>query len=146
MLFLITHPHIFITNKSWHDRVGCYRLDEHYGMNMDFILKVVQVAHVKYFDETWSNYIKHEDSKTVQDQEKQVKFGLNSSLLRRERMYNECVRNLPLKQQIPMWFLRAIGTTYTYSKFYYFFVIVRIQYFSRHPYQIITSLYMRRSL
>lgn len=127
------NPSAYFYHKSLHELVGSYKIDEFYSMDTEFILRAVQSANMKYVDETWGNFVKHDNCKTV----KRVDID---AIRGRERLYNQCVRNLPLKQQIPMWFLRAIGTIYTYSKFYYLFVLVRIKYFSRHPDEIIASI------
>ncbi len=131
------NPSAYFYHQSLHDLVGLYKIDEFYSMDIEFILRAVQSANIKYVDETWGNFLKHDDSKTQKREELDIIRG-------RERLYNQCVRNLPLKQQIPMYFFRAIGSMYTYYRFFYLFVIIgiltRIKYFSRHPDELITSI------
>jgi hypothetical protein len=40
----------------------------HYALDVDFILRAVQVAHVKYIVENWGNYNLLEGTKTALDQ------------------------------------------------------------------------------
>lgn len=63
------NPCAYFYHRSLHDRVGYYSIDDHYSMDLDFILRVVQVAHLKYIDEVWGNYRRIEGTKTFIDME-----------------------------------------------------------------------------
>jgi glycosyltransferase involved in cell wall biosynthesis len=60
-----TNPSAYFYHSSLHERVGLYEVDEHYAMDLEFLLRVVQVATVNYVDETWGNWVKLEGTKTV---------------------------------------------------------------------------------
>jgi glycosyltransferase involved in cell wall biosynthesis len=60
-----TNPSAYFYHTSLHQDVGFYNVDEHYVMDLDFLLRVVQVAKVHYVDEAWGNWIKIEGTKTV---------------------------------------------------------------------------------
>jgi hypothetical protein len=47
------NPSAYFYHKSLHQKIGGYTVDEHYAMDIDFILKAVQEARVYYVDETW---------------------------------------------------------------------------------------------
>jgi|GEM_PF-259303 len=59
-----TNPSAYFYHTSLHQEIGLYRVDEHYAMDLDFLLRVVQVATVKYVDETWGNWMRTEGTKT----------------------------------------------------------------------------------
>jgi len=46
-----------------HQQIGYYKVDEHYVMDVDFLLRAIQVATVKYVDETWGNFREIEGTK-----------------------------------------------------------------------------------
>lgn len=61
------NPSAYFYHKSLHQRVGFYDVSHHYALDLDFILRAVQVARLHYFDELWGNYRHLEGSKTFQD-------------------------------------------------------------------------------
>jgi glycosyltransferase involved in cell wall biosynthesis len=61
------NPSAYFYHKSIHAIVGLYSLEEHYAMDLDFILRVVRVANSVYFDEVWGNFRLHKATKTAQD-------------------------------------------------------------------------------
>jgi glycosyltransferase involved in cell wall biosynthesis len=50
------NPSAYFYHASLHRKIWGYKTDEHFGMDLDFILKAVQSANVKYINETWGNY------------------------------------------------------------------------------------------
>jgi len=50
------NPSAYFYHASLHDNIGLYKTDEHYGMDLDFIIRAVQHAHVAYRDQVWGNY------------------------------------------------------------------------------------------
>ena len=50
------NPSAYFYHTSLHQKIGTYTVDDHYQMDLDFILRAVQVATVKYVDELWGNY------------------------------------------------------------------------------------------
>jgi glycosyltransferase involved in cell wall biosynthesis len=61
------NPSAYFYHASLHQKIGPYKVDEHYAMDLDFMLKAVQVARVKYVDEIWGNYRFLENTKTARD-------------------------------------------------------------------------------
>lgn len=62
------NPSAYFYHKSLHKKIGLYSVDEHYALDVDFILRAVQAAHIKYVNEIWGNYRLLEGTKTVSDQ------------------------------------------------------------------------------
>jgi glycosyltransferase involved in cell wall biosynthesis len=61
------NPSAYFYHASLHRIIGGYKTDEHFGMDLDFILKAVQSANVKYINETLGNYRYLEGTKTYND-------------------------------------------------------------------------------
>ncbi|MEB3219537.1 MAG: glycosyltransferase family 2 protein [Nostocales cyanobacterium 94392] len=59
------NPSAYFYHKSLHQKIGLYKVDEHYMMDLDFIFKAVQNANVKYVDEIWGNHRQIEGTKTI---------------------------------------------------------------------------------
>lgn len=59
------NPSAYFYHSSLHEKVGLYNIDDSYAMDLDFLLKAVQVASVKYVDEVWGNFRMLEGTKTV---------------------------------------------------------------------------------
>jgi glycosyltransferase involved in cell wall biosynthesis len=84
----------YFYHASLHRNIGLYNVDEHFGMDLDFIMRAVQVAHVTFVDEIWGNYRYLEGTKTFRD----IKSG--NSLLRSKSIVNSYRRKLPWAQQV----------------------------------------------
>jgi glycosyltransferase involved in cell wall biosynthesis len=61
------NPAAYFYHTSLHKKIGLYKVDEHYAMDLDFILKAVKTASVKYLDEVWGNFRLIEGTKTSND-------------------------------------------------------------------------------
>jgi glycosyltransferase involved in cell wall biosynthesis len=57
----------YFYHKSLHDKIGPYDVNEHYTLDIDFLSRAVQTAHVRYISEIWGNYRKIAGTKTVCD-------------------------------------------------------------------------------
>jgi len=101
------NPAAYFYHTSLHQKIGFYVLDDHYAMDLDFVLKAVQVANVVYVNETWGNYRRLEGTKTVND----MKNGqMNQRVLHLLKRYR---KDLPLQQQMQL-ALRDRWTTAAY--------------------------------
>jgi glycosyltransferase involved in cell wall biosynthesis len=90
------NPSAYFYHVSLHKKAGLYDVNDHYSMDLDFILRVVQVANITYVDEAWGNFLQHDHSKTIKDkQENQADLRV-STLLRRYR------KNLPIWRRIQL--------------------------------------------
>jgi len=63
------NPSAYFYHKSLHEIVGPYDENNHFAMDLDFILKAVNVSTVQYFNEIWGNYRFLEGTKTAIDQQ-----------------------------------------------------------------------------
>ncbi|MBD2369739.1 glycosyltransferase [Leptolyngbya sp. FACHB-402] len=61
------NPSAYFYHRCLHEQIGLYNVEEHYALDVDFIFRAVQVAHVKHIDETWGNYREIEGTKTILD-------------------------------------------------------------------------------
>lgn len=96
---IVTHifpgnPASYFYHKSIHDEIGFYDVDDHYVMDLDFILRAVQVANVKYVDRTLGNFHSLEGTKTYEDR----KAG--TSYQRKQALFKKYERYLPLTDRI----------------------------------------------
>lgn len=60
------NPSAYFYHKELHDIVGWYDTNDHYAMDLDFILHAVQAANLRYFDEMWGNFLLREGAKTFE--------------------------------------------------------------------------------
>lgn len=61
------NPSAYFYHTSLHDQIGLYSMEEHYVMDLDFLLRAVQVAHTHYLDCTLGNFRMLEGTKTTSD-------------------------------------------------------------------------------
>lgn len=61
------NPSAYFYHKSLHDAVGLYDEKDHYAMDLDFLLRAVQKAHLVYRDEVWGNFRWMPGRKTFED-------------------------------------------------------------------------------
>ncbi|MEA5573960.1 glycosyltransferase family 2 protein [Calothrix sp. UHCC 0171] len=88
------NPSAYFYHTSLHQTIGLYKVDEHYAMDIDFILRAVQVATVNYVDEIWGNFRLIKGTKTFNDlQSGQCGYRFFQIL----KQYR---KQLPLSQQI----------------------------------------------
>ena len=64
------NPSAYFYHASLHQAAGLYDVDDHYTMDLDFILRAVQLSTVKYVDQVWGNFREVEGSKTFDDKSK----------------------------------------------------------------------------
>jgi glycosyltransferase involved in cell wall biosynthesis len=120
------NPSAYFYHKSLHDRVGIYSLEEHYTLDVDFLLRAVQVAHLQYVDQLWGNFRNIEGTKTLEDN----RNGLNAKrIVRLMRHYRQF---LPWHQRY------AVALTYAFYQIW-----ERVQYFTQRPYEILPKLRLR---
>jgi len=120
------NPSAYFYHRSLHQRIGGYAVDDHYSMDVDFIFRTVQVAHLKYVDQTWGNYRLITGTKTFTD----CVSGLNA--LRLEQLMSK------YRQQLPPW-ERSLFTI----KYFFYKNRGRLQYFSQHTEEIQPKLQAR---
>jgi len=57
----------YFYHKSLHERIGLYEVDEHYAMDIHFILRSVQVSSITYIDQVLGNYRYLQGTKTYEE-------------------------------------------------------------------------------
>lgn len=60
------NPSAYFYHKALHEKIGCYRVDLEYHMDIDFLLRAVQKAHVHYINEIYGNYRWIDGAKTYE--------------------------------------------------------------------------------
>jgi len=63
------NPSAYFYQKSLHDKVGLYPLDNHYNMDLELILRFRSVTTFDYFPKIWGNFRMLPNAKTFEDQE-----------------------------------------------------------------------------
>jgi len=114
------NPSAYFYHKSLHQKIGLYEVDECFVMDIDFIIKAVQVAVVNYVDETWGNYRFIQGTKTI----KSIENGQQMHHLR--RILKKHRKSLPLFQRLQA----ALGVI----------VIFRIRYLYENPQKLFPIL------
>ena len=59
------NPSAYFYHRSLHEQIGLYDVTEHMALDVDFVFRAVQVAHVVYVNETWGNFWLHNETKTA---------------------------------------------------------------------------------
>lgn len=97
------NPSAYFYHTSLHKQVGFYDVEDHYSMDLDFILRAVRVAHVKYVDKFWGNFCEHEDTKTARDKQTGQSQQRVISLIQTYQQYLPWWRKLQLtiKEKYP---------------------------------------------
>jgi glycosyltransferase involved in cell wall biosynthesis len=120
------NPSAYFYHRSLHDLIGGYRVDDHYSMDVDFLFRAVQVAHLQYVDQVWGNYRLIAGTKTFGD------CATGENAVRLERLMNQYRRALPWGQR-SRFLIRYAG----------YKALERLQYFAQRPQEIIPKLRLR---
>lgn len=99
----------YFYHKSLHERIGLYEIDEHYGMDVHFIIKSVQQASVNYINKIWGNYRYLEDTKTFEDDMN----GGNG--IRVKRIIEHYRKQQPLYYQLMLTVIESWGKVISYA-------------------------------
>ncbi len=119
------NPSAYFYHTSLHEKIGLYKVDEHYAMDVDFLFKAMKVVNVKYVNKTWGNYRKFEGTKTVDD----IDNGQN--MLRINSLMEYHLQQLPLFQRWLVILRRKLNQNYNW---------IRFKYFIEHPYELFPSV------
>lgn len=63
----LANPAAYFYHASIHQQIGDYKVEEHYAMDVDFVLKAAMVAHLKYIDVNLGHYRIYANTKTAID-------------------------------------------------------------------------------
>jgi glycosyltransferase involved in cell wall biosynthesis len=115
------NPSAYFYHKSLHEEIGPYLIDEHYLMDLDFILKAIPSSNVVYCNEIWGNHRQIEGTKTVNF----IESGEHPKAIKR-LLSSHARKVLPLHQQMLV--------TLEVEVFY------RFKYFAKNPQEIFISI------
>jgi glycosyltransferase involved in cell wall biosynthesis len=96
------NPSEYFYHKALHENIGPYNNEDHYTLDLDFLLRAVQEAHVVYFNETWGNYRLIEGTKTFEDRLSRQNEKRCDSVLKFYRKY------LPWYFRKTFWFYKTV--------------------------------------
>jgi len=100
------NPSAYFYQKSLHDEVGLYPLDNHYNMDLEMILRFRAITAFDYFPKVWGNFRMLPNAKTFEDQ------ASNLSELRKKELVSRY-----LKKQ--SFVLRVEVSLYRYYRNYF---------------------------
>ncbi len=63
----LVNPAAYFYHAALHQQIGEYKVDEHYAMDVDFVLKAATVAHLEYIDVNLGHYRIYAETKTAID-------------------------------------------------------------------------------
>jgi glycosyltransferase involved in cell wall biosynthesis len=96
------NPSAYFYHKSLHERTGPYDESNHTTMDLDFIIRVIRCAHVRYVDETWGNFRFIRGTKTFQSKEN------NQIEANKLQVINVYLKKLPWFQRFWIWIIQFI--------------------------------------
>lgn len=87
------NPSAYFYHKSLHEKIGLYDIEDHYAMDLDFLLRAIPHAQVKYVDEVIGNFRLIQGTKTHSD----MKSGLMPA--RFQQLIHKHRKTLPIYQR-----------------------------------------------
>ena len=114
------NPSAYFYHKALHVAIGPYSVDEHYALDLDFLLRAVRAAKVTYIDEVWGNYRMLQNTKSVADAQGR------QDVRRRERIFET------YRASLPPWQRWRVAIGYSFHRH----VWSPIKYFSKRPQEI----------
>lgn len=93
----------YFYHKSLHKIIGPYNVEDHYSLDVDFMIRALQSANFVYCDETWGNYRYLPGTKTYQDDMN----GENEKRLK--ELTISFIKRLSLIDRIKLWWIREVG-------------------------------------
>lgn len=97
------NPSAYFYHKSLHNIIGLYDIQEHYALDIDFILRAVRHANSYYVDRTLGNYRYIEGTKTFND----LQFG--NGLQRFEDLLDRYREQLSWKDKLKVRYMSFLG-------------------------------------
>jgi glycosyltransferase involved in cell wall biosynthesis len=95
----LINPAAYFYHADLHRQVGEFNVDEHYAMDVDFVLKAAMVARLEYVDQTLGRYYIYADTKTAID--RRLQLGEQ----RRQAYLQAYTQKLPLPNR---WLIRGL--------------------------------------
>jgi glycosyltransferase involved in cell wall biosynthesis len=88
------NPSAYFYHKSLHNIIGSYDNEDHYVMDLDFLLRAFHAANILYFNETWGNFRFIEGRKTFDD------YHSGNMWNRRDSLFQKYESALPLSTRL----------------------------------------------
>lgn len=117
------NPSAYFYHRSLHELAGAYNTQDHFSMDLDFILRALPKAHIKYIDRVLGNFRLIEGTKTFQAQ----KDGRLES--NRDRIFQDFYHTLPWPKRIYVHCGRALRHAFFRGMYF----SRRIGHYLRHP-------------
>lgn len=117
------NPSAYFYHRSLHELAGAYNTQDHFSMDLDFILRVLPKANIKYIDRVLGNFRLTEESKTFQAQ-KEGRLESN-----RDRIFQDFYHTLPWPKRI---YVRC-GRALRHVLFRGIYFSRRLRHYLRHP-------------
>lgn len=122
------NPSAYFYHASLHQVAGLYDVNEHYAMDYDFLFRAVQVAHLKYVDETWGNFRVIQGTKTFSDSQ----TGQGARRVR--RLIRTYRKDLPWFQRLKVTVIFELDR-----------ILDQVSYFSKHSQELVPKLQAKLS-
>lgn len=106
------NPASYFYHKSIHNLIGYYDIKDHYVMDLDFILRAVQVANVIYIPKVLGNFFNVAGTKTHEDR------AAGKSYHRREKLINNYKKQLSVPDRIYFEIYNLTRRLYFISRLY----------------------------
>lgn len=123
------NPSAYFYHTVLHKEIGLYEIEDHYSMDIDFLLRAVQVANTKYQDEIWGNHRQISGTKTVRDKKSGNIKPRIRNLLKKHR------KSLPLTKRLYLKAIYLFGDFILETEIFY-----KIKYFCKNPTELLPSL------
>lgn len=96
------NPAAYFYHRSLHDLIGLYDLEDHYTMDLDFILRAAARIPLRYVDQDWGVFRWSEGAKTVEQ------FNAGKLEERKQAVYQRHWRSAPMALQLKALALRSL--------------------------------------
>jgi glycosyltransferase involved in cell wall biosynthesis len=111
------NPTAYFYRKSIHDKVGYYNENNHYNMDLEFIVQSILHYKITYVDRIWGNFRMLPNSKTFSDQS-------NRQLeIRKNELLSTYLRKTSYYVQLQVWLYRMKKKQY--PRIHYFFRVLQ---------------------
>ena len=88
------NPSAYFYKRSLHEKIGMYNTENHYNMDIEFLIEASLVTKLTYFPKKWGNFRLLANTKTVSDQE----AGLSEQ--RKIELFNRFLKAVSVKIKI----------------------------------------------
>lgn len=104
------NPSAYFYHKSLHESIGWYEVEEHYAMDIDFLIKAVQAANTHYINETWGNFRHIQGTKTAVHMQSEKHLKNLASIIQKHQ------RNLPCWKRLQISAFNVLARFKFYAK------------------------------